>query len=151
MKGRALKEYKESLVLSKEQHEVLVGCLLGDASIPRQAGKSGYNVKFEQQISNKDYVDHLYSIYAPFVGTPPKSRFISGGGANDRASIWFRTYRHDIFSFYYSAFYKDGKKVVPDCIEEWLTPRGLAYWFMDDGGKHNNGYKLCTHAFSLAH
>jgi hypothetical protein len=33
-------------------------------------------------------------------------------------------------------FIRDGKKCVPEgLIRDHLTPRGLAYWFMDDGGK----------------
>lgn len=30
-----------------------------------------------------------------------------------------------------------------------MTPRGLAYWIMDDGYKSKNGFYLCTESYSL--
>ena len=51
---------------------------------------------------------------------------------------------------YGDAFYKpitDGEtpkfvKVVPKQIQEWLTPRGLAFWYMDDGSMKSKHHKL---------
>jgi hypothetical protein len=141
-------EYKKTLKLTEEQHEILIGTLLGDATIPKQKNNTLYNIKFEQKAANKEYVDHLYGIFKPWVGTEPKIREIRGGGAKDRQSIWFRTYRHSAFTFYYNEFYRDGKKVVPKLVHRYLTPRSLAYWFMDDGGRAKSEYRLSSHAFS---
>ena len=100
-------------------------------------------------MANKEYVFHLYYIFENWVGMSPKIREIKGGGAKNRQSIWFRTYRHDIFNFYYKEFYVygEGKKRVPKEIVDWITPRVLAYWFMDDGSKEQSGYSLATHSF----
>lgn len=46
---------------------------------------------------------------------------------------WFQTVSHGAFRFYAHQFYGGGRKCVPRPIRRWLTPRGLAYWFMDDG------------------
>lgn len=108
-----------------------------------------HNVKFEQKIANGEYVNHLYEIFKDFVGTPSSVREIRGGGVKDRQSLWFRTYRHQCFTDYYNLFYKDGVKIVPFDIENMLTARSLAYWFMDDGSKQgNSGYTLHTYAFT---
>ena len=47
------------------------------------------------------------------------------------------------------------KGVIEKLIEKYLTPIGLAYWFMDDGGKldynkhsRNQGLVLNTHSFT---
>jgi hypothetical protein len=49
-------------------------------------------------------------------------------------------------------FYKEieGKyvKIIPDNIEQILTPIGLAIWFMDDGSKSGNGAKIATNCFT---
>jgi hypothetical protein len=84
-----------------------------------------------------------------FVGIPPSIRNIKGGNANDRQSIWFRTYRHEIFTNYYNEFYKDGKKIVPLNFISNLNEKSLAYWFMDDGHKTKFGYVLNTQSFTL--
>lgn len=149
LRGIQLIEYKKTLKLNAIQKEILVGTLLGDATISK-SGSIALNVKFEQKLANKEYVNHLYEIFEPYVGTPPRVRNITGGGAKDRRSIWFRTYRHIDFKFYYDLFYrktnqKNGadlrKRRVPKLIHRFLTPRALAYWFMDDGSYYYNKSK----------
>lgn len=44
----------------------------------------------------------------------------------------------------------DGVKIVPSNISELLTPRALAYWIMDDGGKGSYGETILhTRSFTL--
>lgn len=149
LRGKELIEYKKTLVLNDIQKEVLIGTLLGDASIPRQVKNSSYNVKFEQKFDNIAYVKHLYDIFKNFVGTGPSIREISGGGAKNRQSIWFRTYRHEVFRYFYELFYFEGHKIVPKDIYGLLTPRAIAYWFMDDGTKQTSGYHLSSQGFKF--
>jgi hypothetical protein len=130
--GHALDRYKEGLVLTDIQKDILVGTLLGDASMQAMKDNEQSNVKFEQKIGQKDYVNHLFEQFHEWVGTPPSVRDIKGGGATDRQSIWFRTYRHPAFTEYKKLFYRvddSGKqyKIVPENISELLTPRALAY------------------------
>lgn len=141
--------YKKTLSLTEIQREVLVGTLLGDATIPAQKGNASHNVKLEQKASKKEYIDHLF-------GTPPVNRNITGGGAQDRQSVWFRTYRYVIFTEYRNMFYKVGqsdeltlRKRVPLNIGDYLTGRSLAYWFMDDGNKNTDRktYTISTYSF----
>lgn len=41
-------------------------------------------------------------------------------------------------------------KKVPKLLHKWLTPRALAYWFMDDGSRMDtSGYVLNTQNFTL--
>lgn len=146
LRGVQLIEYKKTLKLNAIQKEILVGTLLGDATIAKTK-RVAFNVKFEQKLANKEYINHLYEIFEPYVGTPPKVRNITGGGAKNRQSIWFRTYRHIDFKFYYDLFYipKNStdlrKKRVPKLIHKFLTARALAYWFMDDGSYYLNKSK----------
>lgn len=149
LRGIQLIEYKKTLKLNTIQKEILVGTLLGDSTISKTKGIA-WNIKFEQKLANREYVNHLYEIFEPYVGTPPKVRNITGGGAKDRKSIWFRTYRHVDLKFYYDLFYiktnKNNstdlrKKRVPKLIHKFLTPRALAYWFMDDGSYYYNKSK----------
>ena len=93
-----------------------------------------------------------------FVGTPPQVRNIRGGGARDLQCIWFQTYSHTDLKFYDEIFYPiheykgyRRKKRVPKDIHKILTPRALAYWFMDDGSyrtrKAKRYYVLNTQSF----
>jgi LAGLIDADG DNA endonuclease family len=159
--GKNLDNYKEGLVISKIQREIIIGTLLGDASMELRNGKPVYSVKFEQGFARVDYINHLHSIFFDWTGMgSAKVRLIhSKDKFKKRSSIWFRTYRHKSFKFYYGIFYtliSDKKiKIVPKLIHRFLTPRALAYWFMDDGTYHrdkagNIQYYLSTQSFNVS-
>jgi hypothetical protein len=63
LKGNDLVLYKETLSklgLTQIQKDILVGTLLGDASMQAMKGDQQSNVKFEQVIRQQDYINHLY-------------------------------------------------------------------------------------------
>jgi len=126
--------YKQTITLHQMKMEVIVGTVLGDACLPMGTGNPVMRVEFQQSIASAYYIWHLYEIFSNFVGAPPQVRNIRGGGAQDRRCIRFHTFRHNAFEFYDELFYTvdEHKKRVPKNMNELLTPRGLAYWFMDD-------------------
>lgn len=42
------------------------------------------------------------------------------------------------FNTFRDMFYIANVKIVPDNIYQLLTPRGLAFWIMDDGSKQGS-------------
>lgn len=137
LRNATLRNYKMTLQLTEGQREVLIGTLLGDASFSQRDNLPHYSVKFEQSELHEQYVHHLFDIFYPFVGTGPRRR----GKRTTNQSAWFRTIQHDSLIFYWDMFYVctngNGKmekcKIVPKNIHKFLTPKALAYWFMDDG------------------
>ena len=89
LKGEILNLYKSSLKLTEIQREIIIGTLLGDATIPKQKKGNNYNIKFEQTLKNEEYIHHLYYIFSIFVGTGPKIRNIKSSDVEnlDRYSI----------------------------------------------------------------
>ena len=61
----------------------------------------------------------------------------------------FNTFTFRSFSWIHKMFYKNGKKVIPLNIYEYLTPLALAVWIMDDGGWANHGIRIASNSFSL--
>lgn len=157
--GTALVTYKAELKLNALQKQLIVGTLLGHATIAHTYGRAIYKIKFEQKADAAPYVNDLYKHLQCFVGTPPKLRFIKQcSKTKARSSVHFRTYAHDCFKYYYNLFYAKThhcavvKKRVPKNIAKLLTARALAYWYMDDGGlskKTSGSIEVCfaTHGF----
>lgn len=146
----ALKRYKESLYLNKEQKSTLVGSLLGDGTL--RLGKDAINANFkvEQGLMHKDYVWWQYSIFENWVTTLPKLSFrYDDNRERYPKSWWFRTLRHPEITVYRKLFYPKGKKVVPVNISEMLNPMALAVWIMDDGSLSKNKLDISTYAFRL--
>jgi hypothetical protein len=153
MRSREIEQYKQDLTLSDEQRETLVGLLLGDACLETRNRGRTYRLKVEQSAAHANYVQHLYSVFRPWVLSPPRSRSHSDSQGNEHISWTFQTVSHPAFRFYAHQFYGGPKKGVPKLIHHWLTARGLAYWFMDDGSmksEQSRGVILNTHSFSTA-
>jgi len=137
--------------LSNQQKFILIGKILGDGCIE----KNGYHarLKIEQCDKQKEYVFWFYQKMKPFVGQQPK--IISHSGSNGKETWrWrFNTLSLNLFDSYYSLFYKNGKKIIPLNLSEYLnTPLALAVWYMDDGylRTDKSGAYLCTSSFSHA-
>ena len=84
LRGHALNRYKESLKLTDVQRDIIIGTLLGDASMQAMKGNQQSNLKFEKGAS-VSYINHLHKTFEDWVGTPPKIRHIRG--AKDRQSV----------------------------------------------------------------
>jgi hypothetical protein len=152
--GNNLKKYKDGLKLTDEQRDIIIGTVLGDATFGGlRAGKPFYGLEFTQSKAHEGYLQHLYEVFKPFVGSEPKERVVGTNKTKDNITIKFRTYRHPCFIFYHNLFCKlEGEKLVkriPDNIDKFLTPRALAYWFMDDGTSTDGTYQFCTDCFSV--
>ena|SRR3989344_171549 len=147
-----LREYKKGLKLTNVQQEVLVGTLLGDSHLEDYESKTGLNYKLMVQhgLSQKAYTDWLYAVFKDWVLTPPKAKDQIVNGKLYK-KYWFNTVSHIAFRFFAQQFYGSGKKTVPKLIHRWLTPLGLAVWFMDDGSiksKHHRALIINTQCYS---
>ena len=49
----------------------------------------------------------------------------------------------------FDLFIVNGVKTIPANIAEFLTPRCLAFWAMDDGSASESGFYLNTHSYTL--
>jgi len=153
MHSRKIEAYKRTLKLTQEQREVLVGILLGDASLESLNGGRTYRVKIEQSDRHRAYIRHLHALFRPWVLTGPLEKLRTLANGSQATSWAFQTVSHGAFRFYAHQFYLHGKKRVPKSIRRWLTPRGLAYWFMDDGSmksRQSKGVVFNTQRFTRA-
>ena len=149
MRSREIEDYKEKLKLTNLQREILVGLMLGDGHLETQNKGRTYRLKVEYSIKNREYCQHVYETFRDWVLTPPREKSINSRG-HLSSNIAFSTVSHGAFRFYAQQFYQDGKKKVPSRIDKLLTPRGLAYWYMDDGSMKSNqskGVVLNTQGF----
>jgi len=135
--SRLIKEYKQSLIcLSTIQFEASIGLMLGDASLQTQNKGRNYRLKFEWSNKTKPYLDHVFNIFDEWVlSNPHKKSRISPKG-NIVENWGFQTISHEAFNPLANLFLINNKKGITDSlIQDHLTERGIAYWFMDDGGK----------------
>lgn len=135
--SKEIRLYKESLKnLSFIQCEAIIGLMLGDASIQTQNYGKTYRIKFEWGNKNKAYLYHVYKLFDEWVISEPHKKSRVSPKGNTVVNWGFQTISHTVFIDIANLFIKENKKIVTkNLIKTHLTPRGLAYWFMDDGGK----------------
>jgi hypothetical protein len=152
-----VKAYKNSLKnLSTIQFEAAIGLMLGDASLQTQNKGKTYRMKFEWGYKNKPYLDHVYSLFDKWVLAKPHLKTRVNANGNSVINWGFQTISHEAFNILAELFLINNKKgISKKLIKNHLTKRGLAFWFMDDGGKldYNKNSKnlsvvLNTHSFT---
>jgi len=152
LRGKALAEYKQRLVLRPEQRHLIVGLLLGDGNL-RFPGRSHHaNLTVEHGELQQEYVWFKYERLKEWVLTPPGQ--VSRTYHKDRSRVlrsWrFSTMSHPAFTHYHTLFYRDGVKSVPENILELVAhPLTLAVWLMDDGNKNRDVLFLSTESFTV--
>ena len=147
------KSTKYDLELNPDLIEIIIGLMLGDLFAEKRNPNSNTRLQFKQSIKNKEYIDHLYSLFKDYCNSEPKvnSSIDNRPGKKEfNLSIKFWTQSLPCFNQFRSLFYDDsGKKFIPLNLENIITAKSLAYWVMDDGYKSNNGFYFCTESYTL--
>lgn len=135
------RELRKTLSLSELQVRVLLGSLMGDGCLIENSSQSNYRFQTEHCDKQKSYVQWKYEIFKNFVLTPPQW--------HQKSKSWkFRTISHSQFMYYHTMFYADRKKILPQDLSFLKDPLISAVWFMDDGGRSDNGCLLNIQNFT---
>lgn len=153
--SKIFKEYKATLNgLTEMQYQAAVGLILGDARIEINKKNNSALLKFEWGNKNKEYAFHVYNLFTNYCITPPREQVRININGNKNITWCFQTLTHPDFVPLAKLFLINNKKVVPtNLITNHLTPLGLAYWFIDDGGilgSHSYGIQFHTQGFTIA-
>lgn len=140
------------------QFDLLIGCLLGDANLQTENDRT-WRARFIHKAIHEPYIRHKYDILSSYCNTEPKySSYLDDRTQKTYSRYQFNTLTSSDFRFLAGMFYiqENGLwvKRVPKNIKKFLTPRALAYWYMDDGALkwkgHSNAVRLCTDSFSYS-
>ena len=113
--------------VTREQKEILLGILLGDAHMELAPNGKSARLKIEQSVKKQDYVEHLHHVFQDW----SPGRIVSASNSNN---LKFSTSYSSSLRFYHTQFYGEKGRCVPRWMEHSFTPRSLAYLIMDDGG-----------------
>ncbi len=136
------------LLVSQEEHDLILGSLLGDASIRQREKNSCF--RFSDSIKQKPYAEYKKSFLKDFKISEFREvkRKLN---KNIIHAVDFATKTHAVFNYYRNLFYPNNKKIITKEILNQLNPRSLAFWICDDGSYCNSlGYIiLCTNVYTL--
>ncbi|MFH1365174.1 MAG: hypothetical protein ABIH28_01150 [archaeon] len=136
------------IIINQEEHDMIIGSLLGDASIRQREKNSCFRVA--HSLKQKIYINLKLNLLKDFnISEFNRRKRIVNGREVDM--IYLSTKTHVIFNYYRKLFYPNGRKIITKDILNQLTARSLAYWICDDGSYDNTqGYiVLCTNSYTL--
>lgn len=151
---KSIRKWKEDIqknpliFISQEEHDLIIGSLLGDSSIRQREKNSCF--RFSHSLKQKEYAKWKSDILTEFevsefreVKRKIKNHFIY--------AIDFSTKTHQVFNYYRKLFYGDGRKIITKEILDQITPRSLAIWICDDGSysRTQDYIIICTNSYSL--
>lgn len=148
-----IKEYKASLKgLNQIQFQSCIGLILGDVRLEiNKKGNAGL-LKFEWSYKSKEYVFHVYNLFKDYCFTKPYVCTRTNINGKEVKTWRFQTITHKDFLPLCDLFLTNNKKAIKQgLIMNHLSPRGLAYWFIDDGGilgSHRRGIQFHTQGFN---
>jgi len=138
---------------NKDILSIIFGSLLGDGHAEKRLNGIGTRISFFQEDSHVEYILYLHKLLSEQGYCNSNLPVISkrlGTRGKLRKIVRFTTWTYTSFNWIRELWYKEGKKCVPYCIHEYLTPLALAIWIMDDGGKVSKGLKLSTNSFTYS-
>ena len=137
----------------QKELEVIVGTLLGDGRLEeRSKGIKSYTARLRvhHNEKQKEYVWWKYRMLKNYVLQRPREIIWVNSKRNLREVSWyFHTRSLSEFRLLHECFYGNGSKIVPEKINQLLTPRSMAVWAMDDGTFTGFGFNFNTHSFSI--
>jgi LAGLIDADG DNA endonuclease family len=150
-KRKLTRKERAQFVLPDKLKNILLGLYLGDLHSQKRYPNSDVTLHFEQGQVHEAYLLHLYELFKDYCGTGPKSSTRKPDQRTNKSysRIYFATRSLPCFNEYYSLFYVDKVKKIPNNIKDLLTSaESLAYWAMDDGVKRGSGFELSTHSYT---
>ena len=139
-------------IVNKFQKSVLIGTILGDACLQNVNNRLS-RIRFTQGEKQLEYLKYKQHIFKNLFGDVEPYYNVSGYNHNKKIYYVASKSSEELFE-YYNKFYKNGKKIIYNIIDE-IDDISLAFWIMDDGclQRHNAKtecahYELATHSFS---
>lgn len=114
--------------LSRHQHDVLTGLLLGDGHISRPGSdKSQANLMVSRSAKDKEYLLWNAEVFKEYLS----ERSIRETEIPSGNVIRLQSLRNPVFTEYHTKWYSNGKKIVPSDLV--LNSEIVKVWFADDG------------------
>lgn len=139
------------ITIPNDVKEILVGILLSDAEIVKRSPLSNSKLVYAQTvIAHKEYFNYVYNLFVPFCvkNYIPQFKIVKDNRTKKvYSAISFTTMQLLCFNVFKEMFYVFNVKIIPNNIYELLTPKGLAFWIMDDGSRQGDGLHISVYTF----
>ena len=133
---------------SREQQEVTLGTVLGDGCLLLNSN-GNVHLQVAHSVKQRSYLDYKHALLMPFARPINIHRRFDSRYNHTYETHRFYTVCHPWLTQLRALLYPDKKKRLSPEVDDLLTPRALAFWFMDDGHCLNGStFTICTVSFA---
>ncbi len=123
----------KQITLSKDCMEFIIGTIFGDGHLSKPAKNA--RIQLTHGEPQKFYIEHKAELLKDICPTGVKKKLIFDKRTNKYyPSYVLCTFTNTELTKLYKLFYPNKKKVITRAALSLLTPKSIAYWYMDDGG-----------------
>jgi len=114
---------------------LLIGSLLGNSYLEKN--EKGVRIVFIKCSDNIEYLIQFYNKFRDIIGGKNKPNLKKVISKNNKILYYWKaeTYSLSSFKWLYEMFYKNDLKTIPLNLNEYLTPKALATWYLDNTDK----------------
>lgn len=118
-------------LVGTELRSAIIGMIAGDAGIRKQKDCSSVSLRICHAERQREYLEYKRDILQNlFKAWEIPIKTVNNSGY---PGVFLRTRTHPRLRVIHKWFYKGGKKRFSRRILDYLTPLGIALWYMDDG------------------
>ena len=125
-----------------EEEVVLISLFIGDGCIYKSLGNINYRVNLAHSLKQKGYFMKKYNRVKKFLDCEYFEETQKHSNGNYHSCVKFQSKVNPYFTRAREKFYKNGKKIIPSDIADYLTDELLAYKFYDDGYLTESGFAI---------
>lgn len=144
---RLSQKENQSIILTSEQEQILVGHILGDGHLRKD--NINCSGKIIQSLAQEEYAKWKYlklkSLCTDFNYWTQKDK--RNNNTYYSCGAWIKS--NPELNKFYEMSYKNKKKFISYELLNYFTPLSLAVLFMDDGYKSTRGYNIATNCFTI--
>ena len=136
---------RNTVPLSYDQEQFILGSLLGDASLSCRR-KEAYELQVSHCLEQKDWLTHLAKVLGSSVCS-----YVKDDNSYSAGKEYFRTTycnKYELKRIYRMCFDGDGIKTVSKAWANSINELAIAVWFMDDGRSSYVGKDSVVASFS---
>lgn len=137
--------------LTNEEYQVLLGTLLGDASLSKHKSGNIYG-SFSHCVEQKEWIFKKYEYLKRICNSPILYQKHDKRLKNpdyEQYYSYIRTFP-ELKTIFYDHMYNEQGKFLEKDLLYTIEPLGIATWYQDDGSKKpEGGCLICTNCFSL--
>lgn len=150
--------YKDLFKFGKREKSILIGIMLGDGTIEKNANKKSARFSTRHCENQKHYTFYIYntlkSLKPRIKKVKIKEHILNGKTIKNSYQYECKINTHQYITELANIFYKNSKKIIPFELLSLYTKESLAFHFMDDGSKtvdskgNINGFIISTQSFT---